>query len=140
MASVKDTRAAIAAAVTNLSALTTAIGAPYHVSAYPLSQPTPPQLEVAQFGIQKYAAMGDGAEWWTCVVRGYLVVVIDPVSLQQADGLLEDDPVTAALEEDPTLGGNVSDLIVDRADQRFWDHPSLEAPIAGVEWAVRMLV
>lgn len=140
MASVKSTRAAIASALTGLSALTTALGVSYRVSAYPMSAPTPPMIEVAQFGLAKYQAMGDGVEWWTCVVRGYLVVVTDTISLQQADEFLEDDPVTAALIADPTLDGNVSDLIVDRADQRFWDHPSLEAPIAGVEWQLRLLV
>jgi len=140
MASVKDTRAAIAAAVTDIAALTSALGTTYRVNAYPQSAPTPPTIEVAQFGIAKFQAMGDGVEWWTCLVRGYLVVVTDTVSLQQADEFLEDDPVMAALMEDPTLGGNVSDMIVDRADQRFWDHPSLETPIAGVEWALRLLV
>ena len=142
MASVSAVRARIAAdlAPANLPVLAAMFPDGYRVSAYPLSNPTPPQIEVAQFGIQKHQAMANGAEWWTCIIRAYLAVTTDDVSLQTADAFLADDPVTEAVEADPTLGGLVADLIVDRVDQRFWDHPQLRAPIAGVEWQLRILV
>ena len=140
MASVAAVRAQIATDLTGISALTTAFPDGYRVSAYPVSNPVPPQFEIAQFGIEKHQAMRNGVEWWTCIVRGYLAVTTDTLSLQTADAFLDNDPVSAAIEADQTLNGLVSDLIVDRADQRFWDHPQLRAPIAGVEWQLRILV
>ena len=134
MASLATIRAQIAADVA------TALGTGYQVSAYPLSAPTPPCAEVAQFGVTKHQAMQNGAEVWTCVVRAYVAIAVDVVSQQAADAFLDDDPVSAAIEADQTLDGNVSDLIVERADLRFWDHPSLQAPIVGVEWVIRILL
>lgn len=142
MASVSAIRARIAAdlAPTTLTGLAAMFPDGYRVSAYPLSNPTPPQIEVAQFGIQKHQAMANGAEWWTCIVRAYLAVTSDVESLQTADAFLANDPVSAALEADRYLNNLVSDLIVDRADQRFWEHPALRATVAGVEWQLRILV
>lgn len=140
MSSVASIRAQIAADLSNISALNTAFPSGYQVSAYPVANPTPPQLEVAQFGIQKHQAMGGGAEWWSCVIRAYLAVTSDTTTLEAADAFLEDDPITAAIEADQTLGGLVSDLIVDRADQRFWDSPTLRAVLAGVEYQLRILL
>ena len=140
MASVAAVRARVAADLNNISALTAAFPDGYRVSAYPLSNPTPPQIEVAQFGIQKHQAMANGAEWWTCIIRAYLAVTTDDVSLQTADAFLADDPITEAVEADPTLGGLVADLIVDRVDQRFWDHPAQRSVVAGAEWQLRIFV
>lgn len=140
MASVAAIRAQLVADLTGLSALQAAFPDGYRVSGYPVSNPVPPQFEIAQFGILKHQAMHNGAEWWTCIVRGYLAVTSDTISLETADAFLASDPVSAAIEADRTLGGLVSDLIVDRADQRFWDHPQLRAPIAGVEWQLRIFV
>lgn len=140
MASVAAIRAQLATDITGISALMAAFPDGYRVSPYPVANPTPPQFEIAQFGIQKHQAMQNGAEWWTCIVRGYLAVTTDTISLETADAFLANDPVSAAIEADRTLGGLVSDLIVDRTDQRFWDHPQLRAPIAGVEWQLRIFV
>ncbi|HET6917179.1 MAG TPA: hypothetical protein VFH56_13890 [Acidimicrobiales bacterium] len=142
MASVSAIRAQIASDLTGISALTSAFPDGYRVSAYPVSNPTPPQLEIAQFGIQKHQSMtgGSTAEWWTVIVRAYLAVTSDSESLKIADSFLASDPVTAAIEADRTLNGQVSDLIVDRADQRFWDHPQLRSVLAGVEWQLRILL
>lgn len=140
MASVAAIRAQLATDLTGISALTSAFPDGYRVSAYPVSNPVPPQFEIAQFGIQKHQAMANGAEWWTCIVRAYLAVTTDTVSLETADAFLANDPVSAAIEADRTLNGQVADLIVDRADQRFWDHPQLRTPIAGVEWQLRIFV
>lgn len=142
MASVASVRARIATDLTGISALTAAFPDGYRVSAYPVSNPTPPQLEIAQFGVQKHQAMSGGsiAEWWTCLIRAYLAVTTDSESLKIADSFLENDPISAAVEADRTLNGQVSDLIVDRVDQRFWDHPSQRSVLAGAEWQLRILL
>jgi hypothetical protein len=140
MASASAIRAALVAAMTNIPALNAAFPDGYRVSGYPLSNPTPPQIEVAQFGIEKHQAMNNGAEWWTCSIHAYLTVTTDAVSLAAADAFLDNDPLSAAIEADKTLGGTVSDLQVDRIDQRYWDHPQLQAPLAGAEYQVRFLI
>lgn len=140
MASVSAIRAQLVTDLSGVSALTSAFPDGYRVSAYPVSNPTPPQLEIAQFGIQKHQAMNDGAEWWTVIVRAYLAVTSDSESLKIADSFLASDPVSAAIEADRTLNGQVGDLIVDRVDQRFWDHPQLRSVLAGAEWQLRILV
>ena len=140
MASVSAIRAQLVTDLTGISALTSAFPDGYRVSAYPVSNPTPPQLEIAQFGIQKHQAMNNGAEWWTVIVRAYLAVTSDSESLKIADSFLASDPVSSAIEADRTLNGQVADLIVDRVDQRFWDHPQLRSVLAGAEWQLRILV
>lgn len=140
MASVAAIRAQLVTDLTGISALTTAFPDGYRVSGYPLSNPTPPQIEVAQFGLQKHQAMHNGTEWWTCIVRAYLSVTSDVVTLETADALLAADPISAAIEADRTLNGQVSDLIVDRVDQRFWDHPQQKSVLAGAEWQLRILL
>ena len=143
MASVADVRAAIAAdlAPANLPALAATMpDGSYRVSPYPTANPTPPQIEVAQFGILRHQAMSEGAEWWSCIIRAYLAVTSDTVSLQVADEFLNNDPISAALDADRTLGGLVSGVIVDRADQRFWDHPAQRTILAGVEYQTRILL
>ena len=139
MASVSAIRAQLATDLTGISALTSAFGS-YRVSPVPVAVPVPPQLEVAEFGVQKHQAMANGAEWWTCSVRGYLALTTANISFEAADTFLVNDPVAAAIEADRTLAGLVSDLIVDRADQRSWTHPQLQAPLIGVEWQLRIFV
>lgn len=134
MSSVRAVRASLAAALTGQASIVEALnGQDYQVNLYPVSSPTPPTIEITQFGQTKHVAMGDGAEWWTCLVRAYVALVADDNSLELADGFLEDDPVAALLEADGSL-------IVDRADQRFWDHPGSGSVLAGVEWQVRLLL
>jgi hypothetical protein len=138
MASISDIRTEIASVVSGaLPASFTKAGA--QVSAWPLSAPTPPAGEVGQFGIARNLAMGGVAAYWTCVVRVYVAVTSDQGSQERADQLLVDDPISAALEKNSTLGGAVSDLIVDRADQRFWDRPD-GVILVGIEWQLRILV
>lgn len=139
MASVSAVRARLATDLTGISALTSAFGS-YRVSPVPVAVPVPPQIEIAEFGIQKHQAMSNGAEWWTCVIRGYLALTTADVSFEAADAFLASDPVSAAIEADRTLNGLVSDLIVDRADQRSWSHPQVASGLIGVEWQLRIFV
>jgi hypothetical protein len=140
MASVAAVRAALATQMTGISALTTAFNGPYYVAAYPTSNPTPPQIEIGRFSLERHAAMLDGVEWWRCSIEAYVAITTDALSWQTADAFLANDPISAAIESNRTLGGLVSDLIVDRADQRAWKHPALQADLAGVEYQLRILV
>lgn len=140
MPSVRAVRTALANALTNVSAIETALnGSSYQISKHPLADPTPPVIEIAQFGQTKHQAMGAGAEWWTCSIRAYVALVTDDASQDLADGFLDNDPVTAALEADTALNRGGSALIVDRADQRFWDRHDGRV-VAGVEYELRLLV
>jgi hypothetical protein len=140
MAQIKEIRAELVTLLTGVAALTSAFPDGYRVSAYPASNPTPPQIEIGQFSVEKHQAMANGAEWWTANINAYVAVTTEDVSLETADAFLENDPVSAAIEANRTLGGLVSDLIVDRAYQRSWVHPALKAPLAGVEYQLRILV
>lgn len=139
MASVAAIRARLATDLTGITALTSAFGS-YRVSPVPVAVPVPPQVEVAEFAIQKHQAMGNGAEWWTTTVRAYLALTTADISFETADLFLTDDPITAAIEADDKLGGLVSDLIVDRVDQRSWSHPQVPQGLIGAEWQLRLLV
>jgi hypothetical protein len=140
MASVAAVRAALVTTMSGISSLETGLGASYQVSAYPTSNPTPPQIEIGRFSLEKHQASQNGVEVWTCPIQAYVAVTTDAISWETADAFLDNDPVSAAIEANRTLGGLVSDLIVDRADQRSWVHPQLQAPLAGVEYQLRILV
>jgi len=84
--------------------------------------------------------MRDGAEWWTCAIHAYVAVTTDEISRATADAFVDNDPVSAAIETDRTLGGLVSDLIVDRTIQRDWNHAALNSVLTGVEYQLRILV
>lgn len=139
MASVAAIRAQLASDLTGISSLDTAFGS-YRVSPVPVAVPVPPQIEVAEFGIQKHQAMTNGAEWWTVLVRAYLALSTADISFESADAFLADDPISAAIEADETLGGLVADVIVDRVDQRSWTHPQVSGGLIGAEWQLRILV
>lgn len=132
MPSLADMRTAIAAD------LVTALPG-YAVFKYPISAPTPPAADVSRFRAAKNLAMGSTAEEWTCVICAYVNATTDQGAIVNADALLEDDPVTAALLADNTLAGAVDDLVVMQAEQVFWDVAGLQAPVVGVMWTVRMI-
>jgi hypothetical protein len=133
MASLAAIRARLAVDITD------ALGPTWNVSAYPLSAPDTPFIEVGQFGIQKHVAMNDGAEWWTCAIRAY-VSQVGKGNQMKADELLENDPVTDGIEADYNLNGLVSDLIVDRVDTGFWSRQDGQVIYVGVEWQLRILI
>lgn len=132
MASTQEIREALALQ------LETALGDSYQVSAYALSSPTPPAFEVIPGQIQYHQAMGSTVSWRNYRVRGFFTVSSDIGSQQRADEFFENDPVLAALEADPTLGGACDDLIVDTAEPAFFDLPSLQSPCVGGIWTLRV--
>lgn len=133
MASLVDIRQGL---YTNLN---TAFSAAYQVSPYVLSAPAAKTIwvDVGHPTVSFHAAMGDGAEWWNMIVQGFVSNIIDRSAQANADALF--DQMRASLEADPTLTGAVDDLIVDTADFRTWEHPSLQQPLVGVECKVRIL-
>ena len=149
MSSILNIRNALASALTNLSDLDDAL-AGYRVSPYPVSLPTPPLIEIAKFGVVYHQGMGrvsTQVKDISCVVRAYIAMASVEGSQMRADQFFEDDILAQAIEEggsgstaDPTLGGLCSGLVVERADQAFWDHPTTGSLIVGGEWQVTILV
>lgn len=134
MASTKEIRLGLAAA------LKKAFPEGYQVSAYALSSPSPPAFEVIPGLIryhQQMGADGGGLREWSVV--GYFSLSSDIASQQRADEFFEDDPVKAALEEEPTLGGVVDDLIVDDGQSVFLTVKGLQSPAVGGRWNLRVL-
>lgn len=135
MASTRQIRKALAAAIKD------GLGDDkYQVSPYALSAPTPPCFEILTGQIKYHQAMGNGASWRALRVRGFLTLNADIGSQQKVDDFFENDPVLAALEADPTLGGVIDDLIVDTADPSvFFDVASIGSPCVGGQWQLRIL-
>lgn len=133
MASLTDIRAALAAAVQ--------AGVPnLQASPYPLSSPEPPTAHVVPDEIDYHLTFGEGgAEGWSFRVQVFFAYVEDEGSQRNADEFINDGTVRLALEDDPTLGGLVSDLIVDRAQFRMWE-PEANRPMVGVEYFLRVLI
>ena len=133
MASLADIRTAIA------TTLQTALGDGYTVSPYVLSTPSSQAVQIVPGIINKHAAMGDGAEWWHMRIQAFLGMTTDVGAQVNADLFLEDDPISAALETNPTLSGACDDLIVDTVEYRVWEHRSVGL-IVGAEYQLRILV
>lgn len=84
-------------------------------SPYLLSNITPPAASVMRGPIAYDQALGGGVHTWTFLVRAYVSSVTDIGSQRLLDEYLSaegDLSIKAAIEEDTTLGGVVSDLHV----------------------------
>lgn len=123
------------------AALAAAIDAPdLQVSAYPLSAPEPPTAHIIPAAVDYHTNFGSGddvGEDWSFRVQVFLALVDDLAAQQKADEFLNDGRIRVALEADTTLGGVVSDLIVDRAEFRLWEPGGI--PMIGVEYFLRIL-
>lgn len=134
MASTKEIRLGLKAA------LEAAFPEGYQISAYALSSPSPPAFEVVPGRIGYHQTFGDdggGLRAWSVVA--YFSLTADVASQQRADAFFENDPVKAALEADPTLGGVVDDLIVDDGEPVFLTVKGLQSPAVGGRWNLRIL-
>lgn len=112
----------------------------YQISGYALGSPTPPAFEVIPGRVsyhQQFGADGGGLREWSVVA--YFSLSADIASQQRADEFFENDPVKAALEADPTLGGVVDDLIVDTGEPVFLTVKGLSSPAVGGRWELRIL-
>lgn len=98
--SIATVRAGLAA---NLSRI-----ADVQVSAYVLSEPTPPTLQIRSGEITYDRAMGRGLDEATMIVQALVAFSSDGGSQAQLDGLMAPNGATsvkAAVESDLTLGG-----------------------------------
>lgn len=107
MADLTQIREAIAESLRSISDV--------QVSAYLLSNPTPPTLMVTPGEIDYHQALQDGMEMYTLRVQALVAHTGDIGPQQQLDGMLASTgnrSIKAAVELEPTLGGLVDDLVV----------------------------
>ena len=124
--------------------LTANLASGCQVSAYLVSSPVPPVLDVYPSLDQPIVydrAMGRGQDDWRVTVRGRVALNMDEGAQRLLDKWLASsgtDSVKAAVEADPTLGGACSDLRVEecRAYQVFEDAGTA---FLGAEWQVLVL-
>lgn len=112
------------------------------VSAYLLSQPTPPCIEIAPASVEYDLAMQRGADRWTIVVRAATGLTTDRGAQVNLDELLAPTgarSVKTAIEADSTLGGVVDDLRV--TTMRAYRAIPRESggPLLGAEWDVTVI-
>jgi hypothetical protein len=132
MASTKQIRIGLAAA------LKKQFPEGYQISAYAMSAPLPPAMQVMPGPIDYHEDFGDGS-MRVFVVTAFLALTSDIGAQEKADVFFENDLLKAALEADSTLGGVCDDLIVDRAEPRFYEIASLASPLVGGDWTLRIL-
>lgn len=112
------------------------------VSAYVLSNPTPPAIQVVPGPAEYHQTMGaSSASWWDFTIQAYVAVATDIGSQARLDRLLADDgaeSVRAALESDTTLGGLCDDLIVVSRTGYTLFAPEGRGSVLGAEWTVRV--
>lgn len=138
MATLQQVREGLA---TNLSSISGC-----QVSAYLLSNPTPPALEVypdPTEGIEYHRAMGNGLATYTMAVRGIVAASTDIGGQKNLDEWLEpsgSSSVKAAIEADRTLGGAVKDAYVrDVTGYQEYVKPGTNTAYYAAVWTVVVL-
>src|SRR5262249_29888714 len=110
------------------------------ISAYALSQPTPPGLQILPPGVQYDRAMHRGLDEWTVIVQGFVSFTSDTGSQVLLDQLCAPNgalSVKAALERDITLAGAVYSVHV--LEQSPGSLVSNEgSPMLLVEWKTQV--
>lgn len=128
-----DIRAALAAAIV------TGLGGGWQVSAYMLSLPTLPAVDIRPAGVTYDTAMLRGADDFEYAIRA-MVAFNEPKGAQTLlDTLLDSTAPTGMktiVEVDTTLGGLVSDLRVVSASEYKGIDVTGQPPILSVEFAV----
>jgi hypothetical protein len=100
----------------NLAALGRTVG--LQVSAYMLSAPTPPWIDIFPEPVKYDLAFGRGLDEWQYAVRAFVGLNSDVGAQQKLDTMLEPagaNSVKQAVESDITLGGTVSSVHVTEA-------------------------
>ena len=127
-----DIRAGLAA---NLAALSDV-----QVSAYALSNPTPPCVEIVPAEIVYDKALRRGLDSYVVTVRVFVGMASDVGAQKRLDLILASSgsgSVKAAIESDPTLGGKCDDLRVRSASgYRVY---GAEGRLLGAEWDVEVM-
>jgi hypothetical protein len=124
----------------NLDPLTAVEG--MQISAYLLSSPTPPAIQIYPAETEYDLAMGRGLDRWTLTVQAFFALTSDVGSQVSLDALLAPAgplSVKQAVESDSTLGGLVDDLsVVSCTGYRVYVRDS-GGPVLGAEWEVQVL-
>lgn len=131
MATLAEIRAGLAANLGSITGL--------QVSAYVLSNPTPPCVEIVPAEVQYDQALARGMDTVTMTVRVFVGQASDKGAQQRLDLYLAPDgsgSVKAAIESDPTLVRTVADLHVTSATgYRVYGDTAL----LGCEWTVEVI-
>lgn len=95
-------------------ALTVGLGSGFQVSAYLLSNPTYPSVQMFPSDIQFHQASQNGLAFWRFTIRVLFSLSTDIGAQQNLDALMGENSsgVKAAVEADPTLAGACDNLIV----------------------------
>lgn len=112
------------------------------VSAYMLSNPTPPCLEVFPSETLYDLTMGRGFDEWKLTVRMFVGVTTDVGAQRRLDDYLASAgslSVKTKLESDKTLGGAAQTLRVESCSGYRVYQPEGRGPLLGAEWSVSVL-
>lgn len=138
MASLKDIRAGITAAIKSAIPQITCTG-------YLLQNFAPPAVEIEFNGIDYHRAMHDGLQEWEFLVRGLhsSSTMLDEQAQRNLDDWVDDadDSIKEALEADRTLGGVVFDCAVAKVGpiKLFTPVSAPGTSYYGAEWTLRVL-
>ena len=112
------------------------------ISAYLLSNPSPPTLMVYAGATEYDKAFGRGLDRHVLIVQGLAGVVSDLAAQKVIEAWRATagaQSVKAAVEHDRTLGGSVSDLRVTEVSEDRVYQPEGKGPYIGCEWTVEVL-
>lgn len=113
------------------------------VSAYMLSNPTPPTIHVYPTDVEYDLAMGRGLDKWKLTVQAFVGLSTDIGAQAKLDEFLApsgSQSVKAAIEADRTLGGSVADATaVSCTGYRVYVREG-GGPVLGAEWLVEVRV
>lgn len=134
MATLKQIREGLAA---NLAVLDG-----WQVSAYMLSQPTPPAIHVVPGLVEFDRAMGRGLDEWTLNVQAFVPLNSDRGAQERLDGLIDGSGATSvkeAVEADRTLGGAADTARVVACTGYRTVAVEGRGPVLMCEWEVHVL-
>lgn len=112
----------------------------FQVSAYGLSNPTPPSLQVFPSEIQYDAAMRRGHDVWTLTIQAFIGLASDQGAQELLDRLLESSgaaSLKAAVEGDVTLGGAAQFVRITEATG-YRQYETAAGPVLGCEWTAEV--
>lgn len=116
----------------------------FHVLPCMVSSPTLPTIWVkGPAEVQFHMASVDGMSSWTLVVQAFVALTTDIGGTQLLDQLCEEtggQSVKARIEAEPTLGGEVDDLIVRTiGNYDTYSLAGISTPVLGAEWTVELI-
>jgi hypothetical protein len=112
------------------------------VSAYMLSNPTPPAIEIHPSQTDYDLALKRGLDRWRFTVRAFVGLTSDIGAQKRLDRMLASsgsESVKAAVESNPSLSGVIEDLrVINASGYRQYLREGASA-VLGAEWEVEVL-